>query len=229
MDWAVILAGGSGTRFWPLSTPARPKQLLPLAGSGASPRKPLRAWRASFRPAGLWSSPEPELRRRSSARLGLDPANVLVEPRPASTGPALVWATSEALRRDPSAAVLALHADWAVGDTGAFAAAAEAALLAARNHDRLVTVGIVPSRPETGYGYIVPGTPLDGSVRTVERFTEPDAKTALDLMAEGALWNSGLFAWTGARLLAEIGSTPRRSRLIWRGWPRATCPDSSAR
>ena len=104
--------------------------------------------------------------------------------------------------------MLALHADWAVGDTGAFAAAAEAALLAARNHDRLVTVGIVPSRPETGYGYIVPGSPLGGSVRTVERFTEPDAKTALDLMAEGALWNSGLFAWTGARLLAEIGNTP---------------------
>jgi mannose-1-phosphate guanylyltransferase len=66
-------------------------------------------------------------------------------------------------------------------------------------------VGIVPSRPETGYGYIVPGAPLDGTARTVARFSEkPDAATALDLMAAGALWNSGLFAWTAERLLAEV-------------------------
>jgi mannose-1-phosphate guanylyltransferase len=63
----------------------------------------------------------------------------------------------------------------------------------------------VPSRPETGYGYIVPGSPLDGGARTVARFSEkPDAATALDLMAAGALWNSGLFAWTAARLLDEV-------------------------
>jgi mannose-1-phosphate guanylyltransferase len=67
-----------------------------------------------------------------------------------------------------------------------------------------VTVGVVPSRPETGYGYIVPGPPLGDGARTVARFSEkPDAATALDLMAAGALWNSGLFAWTAERLLAE--------------------------
>jgi mannose-1-phosphate guanylyltransferase len=137
--------------------------------------------------------------------LHLDPANVLIEPRSASTGPALVWATAEALRRDPSAAVLALHSDWAVGDQAGFAKSAETALFAARNHDRLVTVGIVPRRPETGYGYIIPGPPLDGKACRVVRFTEkPDAATALDLMARGALWNSGLFAWTAPRLLAEV-------------------------
>lgn len=205
MDWAVILAGGSGTRFWPLSTPARPKQLLPLAGSGSLAEDTFARLAGFIPPSRTLVVTGAGLAPVFAARLGLDPANLLVEPRAASTGPALVWATWEALRRDPSASVLALHADWAVGDTGAFAAAAEAALFAARNHDRLITVGIVPSRPETGYGYIVPGAPLNGSVRRVERFTEkPDAKTALDLMAEGALWNSGLFAWTGARLLAEI-------------------------
>jgi mannose-1-phosphate guanylyltransferase len=68
-----------------------------------------------------------------------------------------------------------------------------------------MTVGIVPSRPDTGYGYIVPGESLDQGVRKVARFVEkPDASTALDLMAEGALWNSGLFAWTAERLLAEV-------------------------
>jgi mannose-1-phosphate guanylyltransferase len=206
MDWAVILAGGSGTRFWPLSSPSRPKQLLPLASSrtlaeetfdrlsGFIPRE------RTLVVAGAAIAP------LLIDRLGLDPGNVLVEPRAASTGPALVWATAEAARRDPSAAVLALHCDWAVGDTEAFVATAQAALAAARTHDRLITVGIVPSRPETGYGYIVPGTPMGESVRTVARFAEkPDAKTALDLMADGALWNSGLFAWTAARLLAEVG------------------------
>lgn len=205
MDWAVILAGGAGTRFWPLSTPARPKQLLPLTGGDSLLEETFARLSGFIPPSRTLVVTGAGLAQVLPTRLGLDPANVLVEPRAASTAPALVWATCEALRRDPSASVLALHADWAVGDTGAFTSAGEAALVAARTHDRLITVGIVPSRPETGYGYIVPGTPLDGTVRTVERFAEkPDAKTALDLMAEGALWNSGLFAWTGARLLAEI-------------------------
>jgi len=91
-----------------------------------------------------------------------------------------------------------------VGDAAAFRRTAESALSAARQYDRLVTVGVVPSRPETGYGYIVPGPALGDGARMVARFSEkPDAATALDLMAAGALWNSGLFAWTATRLLAE--------------------------
>ena len=142
---------------------------------------------------------------RLRERLNLPRDNMLVEPRAASTAPALIWATWEAQRRDPDAEVLSLHADWAVGDAAAFRRTADLALSIARRHDRLVTVGMVPSRPETGYGYIVPGAPLDESARTVARFSEkPDAATALDLMAAGALWNSGLFAWTAERLLAEV-------------------------
>jgi mannose-1-phosphate guanylyltransferase len=138
-------------------------------------------------------------------QLGLDPANVLAEPRAASTGPALAWATWEAARRDPDAEVLSLHADWTIDDPAAFRRTADAALRAARTHDRLVTVGMVPSRPETGYGYIIPAQRLDDGAWTVGRFSEkPDAATAMDLIAAGALWNSGLFAWTAARLLQEI-------------------------
>jgi mannose-1-phosphate guanylyltransferase len=156
------------------------------------------------------------LAARLQERLGLPPENILVEPRAASTAPALIWATWEARHRDPDAEVLSLHADWAVGDAAAFRNTADVALAAARRHDRLVTVGIVPSRPETGYGYIVPGPPLDESARSVARFSEkPDAATALDLMAAGALWNSGLFAWTAARLLAEVKAhTPEVSGAV---------------
>jgi mannose-1-phosphate guanylyltransferase len=205
MDWAVVLAGGSGSRFWPLSSPTRPKQLLPLAGSRTTAQETLDRLQGLVPPSRTLVVTNAQLAPMMIAHLQLDPGNVLIEPRSASTGPALIWATAEILKRDPSAAVLALHADWAIGDQAAFAATAETALFAARNHDRLVTVGIVPSRPETGYGYIIPGPPLGGDARAVARFTEkPDAATALELIADGALWNSGLFAWTAPRLLAEV-------------------------
>ncbi len=207
MKWAVILAGGSGTRFWPLSTPQQPKQLLPLAGARSTAEDTV------DRLAGLIPRDRVlvvvgrALAGPLQERLGLPAENFLIEPSAASTGPALVWATSEARRRDPEAEVLSLHADWAVGDPAAFRRTAELALAAAERCDRLVTVGVVPSRPETGYGYIVPGGDLGEGVREVARFSEkPDAATALDLMAAGALWNSGLFAWTASRLLKEVAT-----------------------
>jgi mannose-1-phosphate guanylyltransferase len=129
---------------------------------------------------------------------------ILAEPRPASTGPALTWATHVAAARDPGATVLSMHADWHVGDDDAFRTTAEYALEVADAHDVLVTVGVVPTRPETGYGYIEPGAQLDGEARRVARFVEkPDAAAATALIERGALWNSGLFAWTAQRFLAE--------------------------
>lgn len=205
MRWAVLLAGGSGTRFWPLSTPENPKQLLPLAGSASSAEETVERLGGLIPRERILVVAGEGLAERLRERLKLPAANMLVEPRAASTAPALIWATWEAEQRDAGAEVLSLHADWAVGDAAAFRRTADTALTAARAHDRLVTVGIVPSRPETGYGYIVPGPPLDDSARQVARFSEkPDAATALDLMAAGALWNSGLFAWTAPRLLAEV-------------------------
>jgi mannose-1-phosphate guanylyltransferase len=204
MRWAVLLAGGSGTRFWPLSTPKNPKQLLPLSGSASSAEEAVERLAGLIPRERILVVTGESLAERLRSLLQLPADNMLIEPMAASTAPALIWATWEARRRDPDAEVLSLHADWAVGDAAAFRRTADLALTTARRHDRLVTVGIVPSRPETGYGYIVPGAPLDESARTVARFSEkPDAATALDLMAAGALWNSGLFAWTAQRLLAE--------------------------
>jgi mannose-1-phosphate guanylyltransferase len=205
MRWAVVLAGGSGTRFWPLSTPENPKQLLPLAGSTSTAEESIDRLMGLIPRERILIVTGAALAAQIQARLKLPEGNILIEPRAASTAPALIWATSEAQRRDPEAEVLSLHSDWAVGDAAAFRRTADTALTTARQHDRLVTVGVVPSRPETGYGYIVPGAPLGDGVRMVARFSEkPDAATALDLMAAGALWNSGLFAWTAERLLSEV-------------------------
>ena len=205
MRWAVLLAGGSGTRFWPLSTPTNPKQLLPLAGTRSTAEDAVDRLDGLIPTERILVVTGPGLAPRMIERLGLPPENVLVEPRAASTAPALIWASFEALRRDPDAEVLSMHADWAIGNAEAFRRTAEAALACARTHDRLVTVGMEPNRPETGFGYIVRGARLSTDAWNVARFSEkPDAATALDLMAAGALWNSGLFAWTAERLLAEV-------------------------
>ena len=205
MQWAILLAGGSGTRFWPLSSPSHPKQLLPLAGPRSSAEDAVDRLAGFIPPERILVVSGASLARRLAERLALPPENFLVEPRAASTGPALVWATLEAARRDPAATVISMHADWIVHDPSAFVACAATALETAERHRRLVTVGIVPSRPETGFGYIVPGDRLDTAARVVERFVEkPDAARALDLMADGALWNSGLFAWRADDLRREV-------------------------
>lgn len=207
MDWAVILAGGSGTRFWPLSSPRRPKQLLPLAGpvptavAAARTVEPLVTRQRILVVAG------PDLAPQLAAALELPAEQVLVEPRAASTAPALAWATATALARDPSATVLSMHADWHLPDPEGFRRTADAALEAARVHDALVTVGVTPTRVEPGYGHIIPGEAIGGAVHRVARFVEKPPRPEAELLtADGALWNSGLFAWTARRFFEELTS-----------------------
>jgi mannose-1-phosphate guanylyltransferase len=203
--WAAVLAGGSGTRFWPLSSAERPKQLLPLASDRVLLQQAVDRLAGLIPPERLLVVTAAGLAAVTRAALpAVPPQNILGEPRPASTGPALAWATSEAQTRDPKAALLALHADWFVGDDAAFRATATRALDVAERHDRLVTVGVVPTRPDTSYGYIRPGDVLEGDARAVQAFVEkPDATRAATLIKDGALWNTGLFAWTAARFDAE--------------------------
>jgi mannose-1-phosphate guanylyltransferase len=203
--WAVILAGGSGTRFWPLSTPARPKQFLalagelPLLGDALSRLEGLIAPERTMIVTGRALA---DATRKLVAPYGA--VRVLAEPRAASTAPALAWATADAASHDPEATILSLHADWWVGDPASFRAAADQALRVAAERDVLVTVGIVPTRPDVGYGYIERGVELTPGAWTVNRFTEkPEAALAASLVARGALWNSGLFAWTARRFFAE--------------------------
>jgi len=205
MKWAIVLAGGAGTRFWPLSTPSRPKHVLPLAGDRPTICDAINRLAGLIDPERTLIVTAAALAAQVADLVELPADNILSEPRPASTAPALVWATMEAARRDPEAEVITTHADWAVSDAARFRQVAAQAVEAAVQYDRLVTVGIVPTRPESGYGYIIPGPPLDARVRRVARFTEkPDGHRALDLIAAGALWNSGLFAWTARRLAAEV-------------------------
>ncbi len=209
--WAAVLAGGSGTRFWPLSTSETPKQMLPLAGPDPLLVQTIRRLRGLIAPERILIITGERLAERTRRLLPeLPPDNILAEPRAASTGPALAWATAVAAQEDERASVLSLHADWYVGDDEAFRAGAGEALDVAERHDVLVTVGVVPTRVDVAYGYIIPGDPLGGGARRVARFVEkPDAGRAAELIKAGALWNSGLFAWTAARFFAETDAVAK--------------------
>ena len=221
--WAAILAGGSGTRFWPLSTPQRPKQLLPLAGDRPLLVQAVDRLDGLIPPERILILTGPFLVDATAAALPQIPrTQIFAEPRAASTAPALVWAARWISQRDPGGQMLSLHADWAVGDDRAFRAAAHEALGVAKEYDVLVTVGVKPTRNETGYGYIVPGKPLGGA-RAVRRFVEkPSPTRAALLRRKGALWNTGLFAWGVARFLGEAGAYARE---LTAGWPKLTDGD----
>lgn len=221
--WAAILAGGSGTRFWPLSTPERPKQFLPLAGDRPLLVQAVERLDGLVPPERIVILTGPFLVDQVARVLPQIPrAQVLAEPRAASTAPALAWAAHWISERDPGAHMVSLHADWAVGDDRAFRAAARQALGVAAEFDVLVTVGVKPTRNETGYGYVIAGKPLGGA-RTVARFVEkPSSARAALLRRRGALWNTGLFAWGVARFLGEAGAYARELKP---GWPALAAGD----
>lgn len=205
--YGVILAGGVGSRFWPLSTPAQPKQLLPLVTEHtmledtAMRLQPLveRGRILILTSAAL----APAIRQ---ALPWLGPDQVLEEPRAAGTAAALAWASIEVRRRGgEDAALLSVHADAAIGNDTVFRAALAAAVGSARANKALATVGIVPTEPNPGLGYIEPGESLPGECARVTRFLEkPDRARAEQLVAAGCLWNSGIFAWRVADFLEEV-------------------------
>ena len=216
--WVVILAGGVGSRFWPLSTPARPKQLLPLV----SPR-PLLVDTVS-RIADI-APPERTLILTNASLVGpisaalpaVPAANIVAEPKPAGTAAALAWAAREIENRSgPHATMICVHADWAIQDDEGFRSALLSAERVAREEQALVTVGIVPTRPDPGFGYIQPGPATESGALEVKRFVEkPDRPTAEWMVHQGYLWNSGIFAWEVGYFLDEVRKlTPEVSTAL---------------
>ncbi len=207
--WAVILAGGSGHRFWPLSTAARPKQLLALAGGEPLITQTVARLRCFV--------PEPRIRILTRGDLvapiraatGLPDELFLVESRPRGTAPVLARAAWELHRIDPGAVMISLHSDHVIAPAERFREVLGAAAAIARRESLLMTVAVPPTRPETGFGYIRPGPPLpapDGHrACRVDAFVEkPSPSDAAAFIAAGYRWNSGIFVWPVALFLSEI-------------------------
>lgn len=220
----MILAGGVGSRFWPVSTPDRPKQILPLASDRPlvtdtveriTPLVPLDRVR-------VLTGREMVGPIRGAVD-GLEDRHFLVEPRARGTAPVLVWAAHAIARTDPDAVMVSLHADHVIRPEPAFRSLIAEAAAAADAHDLLFTLGVRPTRPDTGYGYIRRGAALDdaasgdGGAFVVDAFVEkPDAETAQRYLEAGVyLWNSGIFVWRVGRLLDEVRAvTPELAELL---------------
>jgi len=208
--WVVVLAGGIGSRFWPVSTPERPKQLLPLASDQPLIADTIERARSLV--------PDARIRVLAGEHLARPFASVLtdfpedgywIEPRARGTAPVLTWAAHKLTGIDPEAVMVSLHADHLIRPLEAFRDSVEAAVAVARRESALVCIGVPPNRIETGYGHVEPGEALGGTtgVRAyrVRAFHEkPDHATARKYVERGYLWNTGIFVWKASVLLDEI-------------------------
>lgn len=197
--YAVIMAGGAGTRFWPASRNLRPKQLLPLAGS--SQETLLAATVRRLHPLVpvenvIVVTGEHLAESTQKAVPGVPAAQILKEPAARNTAPCIAWANATVAALDPEAVVMVLPSDHFITDEKAFQTVLSDAVKAAEA-GHVTTVGIVPTRPETGYGYIEVGDALPSGARKVTSFVEkPSLDRAKELIAAGPqkyLWNAGMF------------------------------------
>lgn len=202
----VVLSGGIGTRLWPLSTPAVPKQLARLVGDRsllqATADRASRV-RGAVDPVIVCGVAHRAAIEQQLSDVGITPSRMVVEPVGRNTAPALAAA---ARLTDPEALLLVLPSDHLIADQLAFARAVlEAAELAEEGH--LVTFGVTPDRAETGYGYILAGETIGDTGRRIDAFVEkPDWATASRYVDHGGyVWNSGMFLFQGRRVLAELG------------------------
>ncbi len=205
--YAIIMAGGAGTRFWPLSRKSNPKQLLPLSSRHESLLQASVRRLAPLIPSErIVVVTSQMLAPRVAEQLPDIPSeHILAEPVGRNTAPCIGWGTSYIQRMDPSAVIAVLPADQYVADEALYVSTLRRALDAAAQHS-LVTIGIKPTAPETGYGYIEVGQALEETLYRVERFVEkPDLPKAQEYVASGRFWwNSGMFFFRADVLEAAI-------------------------
>jgi mannose-1-phosphate guanylyltransferase len=208
--YAVIMAGGGGTRLWPVSRRESPKQLLPLLGQETLFQSTIRRLDNLFPPERILVVTVAEQARQMQVQAPEIPVeNYLIEPAPRGTASVIALAAAVLKKRDPDAAMAILTADHFIRDKDLFRYLVRTAFQVA-GKEYLVTLGITPTFPSTGYGYIEQGEPLDGEyqypVFKVQRFREkPDQETAEQMLRSGEhSWNSGMFVWKADRILAEI-------------------------
>lgn len=212
--WAIIFAGGIGSRFWPLSTPERPKPLLRLISEHPLLADTVHRLAPAIPPDRVLVLTSHDIAPAITAAIPTVPTmNILVEPRPMGTAAALAWGVQEVTRRaGPQTLCCAMPADLSVGYPDEYQRVLRRAGAMAMREDALVAIGVRPSRPEPAFGYLMPGAPVvsqqpnaDGGVHEVARFTEkPSTAEATAQIAAGAWWHSGILVGTAAGFFAEL-------------------------
>ncbi|WP_285723533.1 mannose-1-phosphate guanylyltransferase [Geothrix rubra] len=202
---AVVMAGGRGTRFWPRSRNARPKQFLAIVGTETLLHQTVRRLEGHVAPERVFVVTTEDLAEETRRMLPeLPPENVLVEPEGRNTAPCLALALVQIERRFPGSVMAVLSADHWIGDRQRFLEDLDTAARHAATARELVTFGIRPTYPETGYGYIE--SEGEGAVLQVKAFREkPPVEVALQYLESGRhYWNAGMFVWTLADLRAGL-------------------------
>lgn len=205
--YAVILAGGSGTRFWPLSRKRHPKQLLELFGRGTLLEQTVERIRNIIPPARTYVFTSQLVRGEIVRRLPQVPRRqIIAEPAARNTAPAIGLAAHEILRRDPDGLMVVLPSDHVITKPAAFRQVLRTGCRFAATGGRTVVVGLKPTHPETGYGYVRLGPEEGEKIFRVLQFTEkPPAETAARYVATGDyLWNGGMFIWRASTLLQNL-------------------------
>lgn len=211
--WAVVLAGGIGSRFWPLSSPERPKQLLRLIGEQPLITETVARLAPLIPPERVLILTSRDIAPAIHAAIPEVPeANMLVEPRPLGTAAALAWGAQEIVRRaGPETVFCCVHADLAVAFPEFFRHTLIRAARIAARENALVSIGVRATRPETAFGYLRPGPPVeggsidDGAPCRVKSFIEkPGPVLAEMLVGDGAYWNAGVFVWRGRDVLDAL-------------------------
>lgn len=206
--YCVIMCGGIGSRFWPYSREEKPKQFIDFLGTGRSllqmsvdrirgivpPKNIIVVTNAAYLNLIREQCPE------------LDERNILAEPARRNTAPCIAWAARHISAINPHASMIVMPSDHVITDRDAFHRVALDGFEFVENHDALLTLGINPTKPETGYGYIKYGTRVEKDIFKVEKFTEkPDIETARSFLADGSyLWNAGIFIWKVSAILEEL-------------------------
>ncbi len=216
------MCGGIGSRFWPYSRESRPKQFLDFLGTGRSllqmsfdrisslvpPENVLVVTNAQYKP--LISEQLPEL----------PDDNILLEPARRNTAPCIAWAAYHIAARDPEASIIVCPSDHLITRDEVFRDAILKGFEFVETHDALLTLGITPTRPETGYGYIQVGEKVDGDICRVKTFTEkPKLELAKVFLETGEFfWNSGIFLWSAKTIIRElIANAPDVANVFEKG------------
>jgi mannose-1-phosphate guanylyltransferase len=211
VEHAVILAGGRGERFWPLSRRTRPKQLLPIVTDKSMLETTIERVRPLFEPEHMWIVTGEDIAESVKSHCADCPGiHILVEPSSNNTCLAIGWAATEIAKQDPNATLVVLSADHAIKPQAAFLKVLEEGVRLAQSEPSLVTIGITPTRAETGYGYIELGAHFATSngiaSYQVDAFREkPDRETAQEYYFDRRhLWNAGIFVWTAESLCEAL-------------------------
>jgi mannose-1-phosphate guanylyltransferase len=216
--YPVILAGGRGTRFWPLSRKRRAKQLLPLDGKRSMIQQTVKRLLPLAPSRRFWIITNEDLRPAIVQQLPkLEKRQVLAEPVGRNTAPAIGLAAFLLLRKNSEAVMGLFPSDHVIGDEQRYRETVRCGVQLAAAGQNVVVMGIRPSRPETGYGYVEAGAAFDENALRVRRFTEkPDAERAAGFLAAGNYyWNSGMFLWSAATLANALREhLPKTAALL---------------